>query len=154
MFFRHHSLYINALSMHFFLCTILKALLQLPNSCTSTTQPIIWPVVLAMFLSTNLRTSLPEGCLLHLMYSGFCGTKFIDSRLRPKAITHYSLTVTKCYFAICSASHTPLLLTLVTLVILGISSHHLPARFLTEHPKLSQKYQLTSIPPLICFGTL
>ena len=138
--------------MHFHMCTFLKVLLQLLNSCTSTTQPIIWPVVLATFLSTNSRTSPPEGCLLHLTYSGSCGTEYIDSRLRPKAITPWSLTVTKCYFAICSALHTPLLLTILTLANLGMSFHHLRPSSSIPHLRLSQKYQLTTIPQLAYFG--
>ena len=139
--------------MHFILCTILKAFLQLPNSFTLTTQPIIWRLVVAMFLSTNLSTFTPKGCPLHLMYTGSCGTKFIDSRLRPKAITPWSLTVTKCYFAICSASHTPSLLMILTLANLGMSFHHLRPSSSTPHLRLSRKYQLTTIPQLTCIGT-
>ena len=130
----------------------LKALLQLLNPCTSTTQPIIWPVVLATFLSTNSRTSPPGGCLLHLTYSGSCGTEYIDSRLRPKAITPWSLTVTKCYSAISSASPTPSLLTISTLANLGMSFHHLQPSSSTPHLRLSREYQLTTTPQLTCIG--
>ena len=145
-------LYIDALSMHFHMCTFLKVLLQLLNSCTSTTQPIIWPVILATFLSTNSRTSPPEGCLLHLTCSGSCGTEFTDSRLRPKAITPWSLTVTKCYSAISSVLDTPSLLTISTLANLGMSFHHLRPSSSTPHLRLSREYQLTTTPQLTCIG--